>query len=342
MSLFSDFDAFCKYVDEEDPLIKLTADQAYVNRTVGIPEDDQLPDLALDKAVELEEPPKNVEFEVSHLSDDDYSMDDESPHEVLRQVDTNAPETLNAEQNQEEIDDPSSCVFEYEEVGSPDSEACEESLPDIDEEIENPASLLPEETMYPKEDRRDMYDNLYGNPTAPPRTSKCRICSLTFPSLEEKKAHVMTHHKVGRFKCDQCADVLKTKENLFRHKMVHVINDNENVFLCQFCHGKFKSKPSLSSHLASVHAYSGRKLREATKGIFKRRKRAPREPVQHHCEQCLRVFHSKSNLKRHIKNIHDKDRPHKCDYCDHDFASKYNGDMHMYRVHLLGSKPTES
>lgn len=149
----------------------------------------------------------------------------------------------------------------------------------------------------------------------------------------------MTHYNSVQFKCDQCADVLKTKENLFRHNMVHVIDVDEEVFVCQFCLGKFKSKSSLSSHLASVHSYSRRKLRSAMTRILKRKRGKSYNLKYYHCPNCSRQFLSKSNLKRHVKNIHQKSRPFKCELCCKYFASKYNRDMHTFRVHRAAAGP---
>ena len=168
------------------------------------------------------------------------------------------------------------------------------------------------------------------------KNSFCKACGNRFSSVAGKKAHILEKHKSGQFQCDQCADVLKTAENLLRHKMVHTNQDAS--WACQFCFGKFKSNKSLSLHLSNVHDFSARKtkkiaLAQDSSIIRKRRKKNPMELKSVNCVQCAKVFHSSSNLKRHMQNIHMNIRSYECEDCRLKFATKYNRDMHLYRIH---------
>ena len=50
--------------------------------------------------------------------------------------------------------------------------------------------------------------------------------------------------------------------------------------------------------------------------------------VKHQCETCNMLFTVKSNLQRHISNIHLKEKNYKCEYCDFTCHHKPNLKKH--------------
>ena len=50
---------------------------------------------------------------------------------------------------------------------------------------------------------------------------------------------------------------------------------------------------------------------------------------EYKCEQCPKVFTMKKNLKRHISNVHDTDKPHQCSICEKTFARKQHKELHL-------------
>jgi len=46
------------------------------------------------------------------------------------------------------------------------------------------------------------------------------------------------------------------------------------------------------------------------------------------CRLCSRTFSNKSNAKRHVKNVHEKQRPFECSICCKLFSSVYNMRVH--------------
>lgn len=170
------------------------------------------------------------------------------------------------------------------------------------------------------------------------KETKCKTCGETFASISSKKSHILRAHKTGSFPCNQCALILKTGENLRRHAFVH---SNDASWSCKFCQGKFDSKNSLTSHLSRVHKYSRRKRNPRT-GIQKNMghdlkinvsmmdKRKILYCIHLDCEQ---TFTTRSNLNRHVKNIHANMKPYSCPKCGITFASKHNRNMHLFRVH---------
>lgn len=49
----------------------------------------------------------------------------------------------------------------------------------------------------------------------------------------------------------------------------------------------------------------------------------------HRCKYCDRSFSISSNLQRHIRNIHNKEKPFKCHLCDRCFGQQTNLDRHL-------------
>lgn len=47
------------------------------------------------------------------------------------------------------------------------------------------------------------------------------------------------------------------------------------------------------------------------------------------CKYCDRSFSISSNLQRHIRNIHNKEKPFKCHLCDRCFGQQTNLDRHL-------------
>jgi hypothetical protein len=47
------------------------------------------------------------------------------------------------------------------------------------------------------------------------------------------------------------------------------------------------------------------------------------------CKFCNRSFSISSNLQRHIRNIHKRERPFRCTHCDKCFGQQTNLDRHM-------------
>lgn len=52
-------------------------------------------------------------------------------------------------------------------------------------------------------------------------------------------------------------------------------------------------------------------------------------PTACRCKYCDRSFSISSNLQRHIRNIHNKEKPFKCHLCDRCFGQQTNLDRHL-------------
>ena len=47
------------------------------------------------------------------------------------------------------------------------------------------------------------------------------------------------------------------------------------------------------------------------------------------CKYCDRSFSISSNLQRHVRNIHNKEKPFKCHLCNRCFGQQTNLDRHL-------------
>ena len=52
------------------------------------------------------------------------------------------------------------------------------------------------------------------------------------------------------------------------------------------------------------------------------------------CKLCNKVFSRKSYLKKHIRVVHEKQRPYECDRCKKTFGEKGNLNRHKKKYHV--------
>ena len=51
--------------------------------------------------------------------------------------------------------------------------------------------------------------------------------------------------------------------------------------------------------------------------------------MSYRCKYCDRSFSISSNLQRHVRNIHNKEKPFKCHLCNRCFGQQTNLDRHL-------------
>jgi uncharacterized Zn-finger protein len=56
------------------------------------------------------------------------------------------------------------------------------------------------------------------------------------------------------------------------------------------------------------------------------------------CKICEKILSNKSNLRKHIKEVHEKLKPFECLHCKKGFGVKQHLTYHLYSVHEL-TKP---
>ena len=105
--------------------------------------------------------------------------------------------------------------------------------------------------------------------------------------------------------CDICKKVLKSKDSLRKHSVLH----REIRFPCTQCEYEAKTQATLKRHVESVH-----------------------EKIKYSCDQCQYNATHKGNLKTHIESVHEKVK-YPCDQCEYKATQKGNLKKHIESVH---------
>jgi Zinc finger, C2H2 type/C2H2-type zinc finger/Zinc-finger of C2H2 type len=146
---------------------------------------------------------------------------------------------------------------------------------------------------------------------------KCSECSKAFAVKAHLKNHQEAIHteQVG-ISCDKCGLVLKNNETLKKHMIHH----EEPRFQCPICLKMFHENKKLKDH-QSVHT-----------------------TLEFPCEYCSQSYRLESQLQRHIKKVHIKEKlTFRCEICSSTFTRKSTYRDHALRQHkeLTGDEMTE-
>lgn len=134
---------------------------------------------------------------------------------------------------------------------------------------------------------------------------RCRYCTK-FVVKENYQEHVKQNHKL--LKCEICTRVFFNVITFQSHMKTH----DPPKYSCDICDQKYSIKGSLKKHILGIHL-----------------RKIPRSK----CEICGKVVNT-SNLQRHIKAIHKKERDYFCDVCHKGFQKPEHLIQHLAAVHL--------
>jgi len=160
----------------------------------------------------------------------------------------------------------------------------------------------------------------------------CGECGKMLPSPRKLEIHIMKNH-----------EGVKVEKIKYEKKKV----DEKEQFVCGEC-GKMFSRSGFYSHMRHVHEgierikYDKSQLLmpcgKCGKLISKHRLKdheklhttnSVEERKTINCPSCTTSFTCKSNLRRHIKSVHQGIKPHSCEVCEKKFASKNEVKEHM-------------
>lgn len=227
-------------------------------------------------------------------------------------------------------------------TSSSESEDSEDSIVSIKKQTD----LLYGHNRVYKKAKVARHKPLYKNNDGGEKTLYCHYCKEYFNRTPDHPKNFINHIRLthadtnenGTFTCRHCSHITKDRIAMRRHFNTHRILDNPRVcpycgetfsnyrdwrshckkhqkvkrsFGCNLCDNVYTSKPSLISHLMSVHQQLGRKCKYCNKCILfeawdeheKMEKELNKEPIVVICEICAQTFTSKESAANHRRNF---------------------------------------
>ncbi|XP_021956711.1 zinc finger protein 808 isoform X2 [Folsomia candida] len=138
----------------------------------------------------------------------------------------------------------------------------------------------------------------------------CSVCKQVFPSGDKLAAHLAIHNGEVIITCDQCTLTFPSAWNLRAHNISK--HNAPSPHTCSICLKKFVGKFGLRHHMDTFHPT------ETTPTFC--------------CHFCPKIVNSKSQLRTHIKSVHEKSSKtnHICPSCG---IKTSDIRMHILRAH---------
>ncbi|XP_054274295.1 PR domain zinc finger protein 5-like isoform X2 [Macrosteles quadrilineatus] len=139
----------------------------------------------------------------------------------------------------------------------------------------------------------------------------CKYCDKSQDNIKKLILHEKKHLRQNKniIKCNICGKVVKTKQALKTHKILHGSNNSA----CEVCNKTFKSYHSLREHSAKHSGLQEKKFfcEVCGKGFYyydshTRHRRVHLDPLLFQCKSCKERFQSKLKLIEHMKTCNNK------------------------------------
>ena len=165
----------------------------------------------------------------------------------------------------------------------------------------------------------------------------CPFCDKTLVRKNEMAGHIGKHidsmtsdDKESHIACTLCNLVLQSRCELIFH--VKRFHDKQGlmkmkVFECQICNTCQGSKFMLEKHMLKEHHQLGLSyscdicgLKVISISSLSRHKKRAHSPDEFPCPVCGKLFKHKSNLKDHVRFVHEKIKKYECSSCGLKFS----------------------
>ena len=163
--------------------------------------------------------------------------------------------------------------------------------------------------------------------------------------IDEKEISI---NKLKRYTCKHC-DYATTHKNRLRRQRLS-LHEKPSFHKCEYCDFQANRKYKLSIHKKDIHpelkqqrtikklscdlcdfvAKGEGKSYKRSEGLSAHKRKVHGE--KHLCDQCQKMFPTKSNLKRHIQKVHN-DNIHSCQLCEYESNKKNNLLAHVRKNH---------
>lgn len=176
------------------------------------------------------------------------------------------------------------------------------------------------------------------------KLDECPTCKKKFKGKHNLRKHIeCVHEKKYPYLCTLCGKHFQQTGTLKQHiDMQHDNKHANEIHQCQFCGKSFNGHPlKLKNHVKYNHEQKKSKIPcpMGCKGAY--------FDIQKHidnvhekknlgsceCKFCNKTFMSKSNLKTHVRIVHEGARPFGCEFCGKTFTTKQHRDLHVKREH---------
>ena len=152
--------------------------------------------------------------------------------------------------------------------------------------------------------------------TIPFQFTKCTICYKLVKDLDYH--HEVYHCVTNMHECNKCDYKTKRKDNLLRHeRQFHKVFNKQfsaitkyleknSDWTCQDCGKTLSNDIEIENHLIM-------KCKED----------------KNTCKLCGKTFPRNSNLRRHMKTVHEKGQQFSCERCGKKFKHEYSQKRHI-------------